>query len=96
MQSNQICIIIYLLLAATTISPEECGAKTYLNGMVPSTREEKSQGLTVLVDINEKTLFVVSDNVVVKEHPIASGKYNSPSPLGDFQIIEKFKSDKEF
>jgi len=53
---------------------------------------------TILVDLNESRLFLIknSSGKVVKEYPIAGGKYHTPSPIGTWRIYEKAKWNKGF
>jgi Uncharacterized protein conserved in bacteria len=45
--------------------------------------------IKILIDINEKTLYLVKDNQTIKKYPVAIGKPDTPSPVGDFAIIKK-------
>lgn len=47
--------------------------------------------LKILVDIAEKRLYLLNGNELIKKYPIASGKLESPSPLGAWKIINKAK-----
>lgn len=41
------------------------------------------------VNVAAKTLSVYRDGVIIKEYPIATGKEETPTPLGTFTIINK-------
>jgi len=43
----------------------------------------------ILINLPSRTLELYSDNSLIKVYPIAVGKAATPSPLGNFQIIEK-------
>jgi hypothetical protein len=43
----------------------------------------------ILVQIDEKTLYLFEDGKCIKQYPIASGTFESPSPLGNWKIINK-------
>ncbi|ARE89474.1 L,D-transpeptidase family protein [Clostridium formicaceticum] len=45
--------------------------------------------LKILVDISEKTLYLLNGNELIKKYPIASGRPGNPSPLGSWKIINK-------
>lgn len=45
--------------------------------------------IKILIDINEKRLYAVSNDKIIKKYLIASGKPSTPSPLGDFTVIQK-------
>ncbi|MDI6602172.1 MAG: L,D-transpeptidase family protein [Thermoanaerobacteraceae bacterium] len=43
----------------------------------------------ILIDANEAKLYLIENNIVIKSYPIAIGKYDTPSPLGYFKIVNK-------
>lgn len=45
----------------------------------------------ILVDLNDSTLFLIDKETkeVLKSYPIASGKLDSPSPIGTWRVINK-------
>lgn len=45
--------------------------------------------LKILVDISEKRLYLINDSQLIKKYSIASGKLESPSPLGSWRIVSK-------
>ncbi len=47
--------------------------------------------MKILIDISEKRLYLLSENKLIKSYTIASGKSDSPSPLGSWQIEGKAK-----
>lgn len=46
-------------------------------------------GYYIVIYIEEKKLYLFKDNVCIKAYPIASGKRESPSPVGQWKIVEK-------
>lgn len=52
---------------------------------------KKKSNVSVLVDLMEQKLYVIDTekNVIVKEYWIASGKSETPSPVGTWKIISK-------
>lgn len=48
-----------------------------------------SDGVGVLIDVNEKKLYVLKNGEILKRYPIATGKPDTPSPTGDFVITRK-------
>ncbi len=58
----------------------------------------KENRLAIFVDINAKTLQVVEmdTNKTIKKYYIASGKPDTPTPLGSFKIINKAKWGRAF
>jgi len=49
--------------------------------------------LAIFIDINSKTLEVINqdNSKVIKKYTIASGKPSTPSPIGNWRIINKGK-----
>lgn len=49
--------------------------------------------LAIFIDINSKTLEVINrdNNQIIKKYAIASGKSSTPSPIGNWRIINKGK-----
>lgn len=45
--------------------------------------------LIIFIDITENKMFLVSRGQILKTYPIASGKYDTPSPIGDWTIVYK-------
>ncbi len=45
----------------------------------------------ILIDLNERSLFLIKSNSkkIIKSYPIASGKNDTPSPIGTWKIIDK-------
>jgi hypothetical protein len=51
---------------------------------------------TILIEIDEKKLYLFEDDQFIKKYPIASGMRNMPSPIGTWKITEKGKWGKGF
>lgn len=51
---------------------------------------------TIYIDINEKTLYLLDGPTkeVVKRYPIATGKRETPSPIGTWKIINKGRGEE--
>lgn len=47
------------------------------------------EDLKILVDISDKKLYLINNQKLIKSYTIASGKPDSPSPLGSWRIINK-------
>jgi hypothetical protein len=50
----------------------------------------------ILVDISSHELFLINNNKIIKSYTIASGKPNTPSPIGSWKIISKGTWGKGF
>ncbi len=50
----------------------------------------------ILINIEEKRLYLFEDKKCVKQYPIASGKPGWPSPIGQWKIVEKSDWGEDF
>lgn len=50
----------------------------------------------ILVDVRENRLYLMNGSQVLKVYPIASGKLSTPSPIGDWKIIQMQKWGEGF
>ncbi|MEM1483458.1 L,D-transpeptidase family protein [Oscillospiraceae bacterium PP1C4] len=51
---------------------------------------------TILIEIDEKKLYLFEGGQLIKNYPIASGMRNMPSPIGTWKIKDKGKWSKGF
>lgn len=51
---------------------------------------------TILIEIDEKKLYLFEDDSLIKSYPIASGTQSMPSPIGTWKITNKGKWGKGF
>ncbi len=51
---------------------------------------------SILIQIDEKRLYLYEDGICIKQYPIASGRPGLPSPIGDWEITDKGKWGKSF
>lgn len=60
--------------------------------------KNKVEDYTIIIDVDIKRLDLVGNfsNEIIKSYPIATGKPNSPTPLGTFKIVEKAKWGEGF
>jgi len=49
----------------------------------------KKPEYVIFIEIEDKTLYLLEDGVCIKKYPIASGKSDTPSPIGHWKIITK-------
>ncbi|HHV46214.1 MAG TPA: L,D-transpeptidase family protein [Tissierellia bacterium] len=54
---------------------------------------EDGSNLSILIEVDRKRLSVIdmNNNVVIKTYAVATGKSDTPTPLGTFKIVEKAK-----
>lgn len=50
-----------------------------------------SDNYMIMIDLNESRLYLIDikNNVIVNNYPVATGKYETPSPIGSFKIAQK-------
>ncbi len=51
---------------------------------------------SILIQIDEKKLYLYEDGICIKQYTIASGRPDLPSPIGDWEITDKGKWGKSF
>ncbi len=51
----------------------------------------ENKNLAVLIDIDNKFLYIIDlkTNEIIKKYVVATGKPDTPSPLGTFKVVEK-------
>lgn len=76
---------------SSTLTQEQ---SDFISSLLPHNRNKDD--VHILIDINEKQLYAVSNDHILAKFPIASGKPDTPSPLGDFMIIQKSKWGEGF
>jgi len=55
----------------------------------PGELSAKSEDYLIFVEVEDKILYLLKNNEVIKQYPIASGRSGLPSPLGCWRIVEK-------
>lgn len=55
-------------------------------------QEVNSSAFSITIDLFQSKLFLIEEKKIVKEYPIAIGTELSPTPVGQFTIIEKSKA----
>lgn len=55
--------------------------------------ENSKKNLAILVDLNEERLYLVDkdNNIIIKKYSIASGKLDTPSPIGTWKVVSMGK-----
>lgn len=51
---------------------------------------------TIMIEIDEKTLYLFEDSELIRKYPIASGMRDMPSPIGTWKITEKGRWGKGY
>src|SRR5690625_3219407 len=54
--------------------------------------DETASSLSIKIDLFKSKLYVIEEKQIRKEFPVAIGTELSPTPVGQFQIIEKSKA----
>jgi hypothetical protein len=47
------------------------------------------ENLRILIDIDEKTLYLLDGNKLIKKYMVATGKPSTPTPIGRWKVISK-------
>ncbi|HBT63898.1 MAG TPA: hypothetical protein DEB10_04450 [Ruminococcaceae bacterium] len=83
-----IFVITVLMLALMMMAVIYCLLiKSHLSGLYNP--DENNDGLLIMIYIEEKKLYLFDGSRCIKSYPIASGKQESPSPIGKWEVIEK-------
>ncbi|MBC7324053.1 MAG: peptidoglycan-binding protein [Moorella sp. (in: Bacteria)] len=64
-------------------------AGTSIAGTATATPPPPNQNLKVIIDTDRLTLTILVEGRAYRQYPIAIGKYTSPSPVGEWKIIDK-------
>lgn len=57
--------------------------------------EQPTGNLYIVIKINQRLLELYNDGQIYKRYRVAVGKRSSPTPVGDWYIVNKAASDKE-
>lgn len=55
----------------------------------PIEAKEESDPISIYIDLWAKKLYLMQNQSILKTYPVAGGSITSPSPLGDFKVINK-------
>lgn len=45
--------------------------------------------IAILIDISERKLYILTDGEIYKKYPVAVGKWETPTPIGNWKITQK-------
>lgn len=48
--------------------------------------------VSILIDTKQRKLWVLSDGEPYKQYPVAVGKYDTPTPIGDFKVLRRARN----
>lgn len=82
--------ILHISLTKTSTNSNEF-LEIVLDDIEKNKINQKDLGILVDVDYNILYLMDINNNVLIKKYTVATGKYNTPTPLGTFKIIQKCK-----
>lgn len=89
-------VIIFLILGSYIYKIPN---RKYFNNKDKNTYfKNPNDEFTILIEVDDKRLMLINnlDKTIVKSYTIATGKPDSPTPLGTFKIIEKAKWGEGF
>ncbi|MDD3268388.1 MAG: peptidoglycan-binding protein [Syntrophomonadaceae bacterium] len=56
---------------------------------IAENNKSKSDRLLIEIDVSKRRLVLYQNDLVVKEYPVAVGKSSTPTPLGEWKIVQK-------
>ncbi len=87
--------LVYLLLAVFLISAllaSPDAEKAQAKNTAPRPQKSEEPQLTIQIDPIRNRLKLFADGTLYKNYPIALGKPETPTPIGDFSVINKYKN----
>lgn len=89
-------LIIIILITVALVIPIFPTYKEYITSALllsqfksASLLQKQTEEISLLIDVDNKTLFIMKGYHIVQRYPVAVGKPTSPSPVGEWKIIEK-------
>lgn len=79
-----LCAVALLLLGAVLHGREDAQTVTVSGA---------EQGKWILIEIDRKCLTLYEGKRLIKRYPIATGAYDTPSPIGVFTVTGRFKTE---
>lgn len=66
-------------------------AATFLYPAVAKSKDPEGE-LSIVIDLNKRQLFLYADGNLHKTYPVAIGKGKTPSPVGEWKIVNKSRN----
>jgi len=78
--------VFFMITIILILNINECTAKSVSN-------VDSNKNLAILVDLSEERIYLVNTekNIILKKYTIASGKLETPSPIGTWKVVEMDK-----
>ncbi len=65
-------------------------AELYDQVMVSKSDQDRPKGsVTIIIDVDKNQLYILEDGKTFRTYPIAVGKSKTPSPIGEYKIVNK-------
>ncbi len=77
-------------VAATVAAGTDAGAD--VSPAVDKARDLSGARVSIQIDPSRNRLYLLADGKLVKSYPIAIGKPKTPTPVGEWEVINKFKN----
>ena len=96
---RRVLCLLMLLAAALSVLPFLCAAaletaeKETLSPAEAARRANVPEGSWIWIDLPQKTLTLYQGTTVLRRYPIASGAWETPSPIGTFYITHRFSGE---
>ena len=85
MKKNNLLLIITIIIIFLCLF----FALTYNNSNFIYADSKNINNASILIDINAKRLYVAYNKEIIKSYTVAVGLPDTPTPIGDFTIIQK-------
>lgn len=80
-----ITLLIYAIVISVTLSI----LNLIISDIKLSSATKSEAKYMIQIYIDEKMLYLFEDGNLIKQYPIASGTYEWPSPIGNWEIVDK-------
>ncbi len=87
-----VSLILPNLAELANYSPDNANARNFFFGAVPQPGPRVGVGRELVVDLSTQTAYAYENGVLVKRALISSGLPKTPTVQGDFQILNKVRS----
>lgn len=96
MKKYWLFMIITCIVVAVIVKSNKSGKSISEYEKWETSSADSKKNVTVLIDLNERKLYAIQDSHILAQFPVATGKPDTPSPVGDFTIIQKTRWGEGF
>jgi hypothetical protein len=84
-----VSIVFFIIVAVTASFQALPGLVRGIAKHEEASSTSKKTEYTIFIEIEDHTLYLLQDDKCIKKYGIASGKYDTPSPIGHWKITSK-------